>query len=283
MTPNIDRPVNLDLGTSGNTDFQTPSQGKFDAHPGNDQSRHSGAQQEQQLQEDAARLRELLKAESPSLSASLPASKLDQFGEHRVTEQNGTACEDAGPFKLFQGSEQPRPESAPKPQGVPEDDRLALPSHSSPKEEEPSGHAQDNSHGADASEVIRPFELFSSVTPLSPESSPTAVPSGLKDLDEGLSRLARTLLVSEDVQGSQTIRMELTADHYPGVMLEVFKDEGAIVAQFVCSNEHSRTSLARATRWLSESLSSHLNRTTLVRVLTDDPEDPSPVEARHHA
>lgn len=284
MTAKIDRPVTLDLSTPKDPGLQTRSQGKFDAQSEKEHSKHHDQRQEQEFEADARRLRSLLETGEPTPTAGLPDSKLNPLGDQGFVTRNDATSQDAGPFKLFQKIEQPyRKDSAMQQDGAAKDERAPLPPHAASKRDEMPENLRANTQVTDLSEGIRPFELFSSVPPSSLEPSPLAQPAELKLLDEGLARLARTLLVSENMQGSQTLRMELTAEHFPGVVLEVFKDEGAVVAQFVCSNEHSRTSLARAARWLGESMSSHLKRNTLVRVLTDDPEDPSPVEARHHA
>lgn len=101
-------------------------------------------------------------------------------------------------------------------------------------------------------------------------------------LESNLVHMARSVMVGEGVHGA-TIRLDLGSEHFPGVVLEVFKDQGAIVAQFVCANEFSRTRLANATHWLSSSLSRGIGKDTLVRVMSDDPEDPHPVETRTQA
>jgi len=142
--------------------------------------------------------------------------------------------------------------------------------------------SQDDSPDQRDVAALRPLDLFGGTTPTLVEPAPATESPEMTGLEENLARMARTLLVGES-PGGETVRVELATENLPGVVLEVFKDQGAVVAQFICANEHSRTRLARAVPWLGESLSHSLNRDTLVRVLTDDPEDPSPVEVRHQA
>lgn len=213
-----ERPIQLDLGMTQYATFEAPAHGGFEGQPGDGQSTQPDANQDQQLQEDAVRLQELIGIDP---SAPLPV-----------------------PFEPIQQDDEP-------------DERNAS--------------------------ALQPFDLFGRSVPTSAAPAPTIESPELAGLDENLARMARRLLVGESPRGSETVRMELTAENLPGVVLEVFKDQGAVVAQFICTNEHSRTRLALAVPWLGESLSHRLSRDTLVRVLTDDPEDPSPVEARHHA
>lgn len=152
-------------------------------------------------------------------------------------------------------------------------------SHQVPSRPAPRDDPPDERNAA----TMQPFDLFGGSMPTSAEPVPAIESPEMAGLEESLALMARTLLVGESPRGGDTVRMELTTENLPGVVLEVFRDQGAVVAQFTCANEHSRTRLARAVPWLGESLSHRLSRDTLVRVLTDDPEDPSPVEARHQA
>lgn len=108
-------------------------------------------------------------------------------------------------------------------------------------------------------------------------------PSVASSLDAELNQLASRLLVGQGRNGATAVHIQLDAATLPGVTLEVFEADGALVAQFVCTSESSRERLARAVDWLAESLAQRLSRDVLVRVLADDPEDPSPVESRAHA
>lgn len=131
----------------------------------------------------------------------------------------------------------------------------------------------------------RPTDLFAGRVPQSQEPEPADSKSSMlvTELEENIARMARTLMVSQGSQGVTTVRIELGREQLPGVILEVFRNEGTLVAQFVCASEQSRARLARAVSWLGESLSGRLKNDTLIRVQTDDPEDPLPVEVRHRA
>lgn len=137
---------------------------------------------------------------------------------------------------------------------------------------------------APAPQAERPFDLFGQGMPgvaaVPGPAAPAPGTGALAGLDERLSQMARRLLVGEGRHGGQAVQMQLADDDLPGVVLEVFEDEGALIAQFTCSQEDPRERLARNAPWLAEQLAERLQRAALVRVLADDPEDPCPVEAR---
>lgn len=129
----------------------------------------------------------------------------------------------------------------------------------------------------------RPFDLFgpgstAAAAHTAPEAAPEA--SALAGLDQRLAQMAQRLLVGEGRHGGPSVQMQLADEGLPGVVLDVFENEGALVTQFTCSQEDARERLARGAPWLAEQLAERLQRATLVRVLADDPEDPCPVEAR---
>ncbi|WP_051237484.1 hypothetical protein [Ottowia thiooxydans] len=208
MTVSSDRPVSLDIGTSSDASFEARPDSALSAKPGPNHLPKRDADQEQQHEEDAAKLREFL-----------------------------------------------RPEEAAPPM--------------------PSPHLHEQNTAA-----LRPFDLFGS--PVQTQTAPLVESPAIADLKADIVHLARRLMVGESVHGA-TVRVELASETLPGVVLEVFRDQGAIVAHFICANEHSRTRLARAVPWLGESLSRSLSQDTLIRVMTDDPEDPHPVETRNQA
>ncbi|QXL83629.1 hypothetical protein [Comamonas sp. NLF-1-9] len=135
---------------------------------------------------------------------------------------------------------------------------------------------------APAAMAQHPFELFGQALPGAAAAERPAAPeaSALAGLDERLSQMAQRLLVGEGRHGGQAVQMQLADADLPGVVLQVFEDEGALVAEFTCSQEEARERLARNAPWLAEQLAERLQRASLVRVLADDPEDPCPVEAR---
>ena len=134
-------------------------------------------------------------------------------------------------------------------------------------------------------QLLRPLDLFGGSFLKTQEPEPATIGSStpVAELEENIVRMARTLMVSQGPEGVARVRMELGREHFPGVVLEVFRNEGTLVAQFVCASEQSRALLGRAVPWLGESLSRRLKSDTLIRVQTDDPEDPLPVEVRNRA
>ncbi len=215
-----DRPVNLDLGVAPQLNMQMQS-GSGQPSPS-----HSG-QENAQLEQDAAKLQGLLKANE---LAPPPAPT--------ATETPG-GQQNLSPFDLFGASAQTRVDAT---------------------------HAHTPAH----------------IPAPAPVREPERDASVKAELEKNIARMASSLMVGESRHGA-IVRMELSRENLPGVVMEVFKNEGALVAQFICSNEQSRTRLARSVSWLGDSLSGRLNTDTLIRVQTDDPEDPYPVEARNRA
>ncbi|MBV7485196.1 hypothetical protein [Bordetella sp. BOR01] len=120
----------------------------------------------------------------------------------------------------------------------------------------------------------RPFALFGV-----PQG--TAAP-GTFDPPEGLADMlassADRLLVGDGSAGRREVRIELKDDMLPGVTLAVYEEAGRLVAGFVCANEASRERLCGSARVLAQEMAQSLARPALVRVSTDDPEDPCLLE-----
>jgi len=136
------------------------------------------------------------------------------------------------------------------------------------------------SNTAPAAQSLTPFSLFGAAARAASMGSSN---ENLERLEAALSNMARQLLVGEGRSGSPTVKIQLDDPKLPGVVMDVFEAEGSVVAEFVCKNEDTRERLASAARWLAESLSERLQRDTLVRVSSDDPEDPCLTEARGSA
>ncbi len=125
----------------------------------------------------------------------------------------------------------------------------------------------------DASAVVRPFDLY--VPVLAPAE--TVPPAGLAD---NLEQAADRLLVDDgNGGGRREVRITLKDDVLPGVTVAVYQEEGRMVAAFTCANETSREKLNRCAHALAEDMSRSLGQAALVRVSTDDPEDPCLFEA----
>ena len=288
-----DRPVNLDLGVAPQMNMQTQANGERPA------SRHPG-QEHQNLEQDAAKLQDLLNRDDakPAGSESREGNSNSAPDADRIPFVNGeagripgrglnlpldnltTVADDklrpAPGRELTPSPINPRPDGEPRP--VPD------------KELKPAPRSETGAASSEPTQTLNPFELFggmsrsmqspTSVSDLAPASVPAGESQLAKELEGEIARMARSLMVGEGRHGGMTVRMELSRENYPGVTLEVFRNEGALVAQFVCANEHSRARLARAVSWLGESLSKKLDSDTVIRVQTDDPEDLSPVETR---
>lgn len=128
-------------------------------------------------------------------------------------------------------------------------------------------------------DMPRPFALFGAGA--SP-AGPGAADAG----DDVATRLARDLgssverlLVGDGSSGRREARLDLADDLLPGVSVSVFEEAGRVVAAFVCANETSRERLAACAATLASELAQALSRSTLVRVTTDDPDDPCLLEA----
>jgi len=147
--------------------------------------------------------------------------------------------------------------------------------------------SQDGDASPAASEhepdMPRPFALFGA------GASPTG-PSATDGHGDVAMRLARELggsverlLVGDGSSGRREARLDLADELLPGVSVSVFEDEGRVVAAFVCANETSRERLTAGAATLASELAQVLSRSTLVRVTTDDPDDPCPLEATAEA
>ncbi|MBH1965534.1 MAG: hypothetical protein I8H77_14425 [Comamonadaceae bacterium] len=285
-----DRPVSLDLGVSQDAGFQTRPDNPMDTKPGKEHWKRPDAAQEQQLEEDAALLSKLLKAgdAAPNLPAPDVAdsqvrdASMAEFGadarkantsEADTPIPDTVAADGQEAGTMADDSQAAADTPIVKSRIVDAHSMYAHSTHS--REKEPP-------HAPDAESVaLRPFDLFTRSVTVAAPAPPVHAPA-MAALESNLVHMARSLMVGEGVHGA-TIRLDLGSEHFPGVVLEVFKDQGTIVAQFVCANESSRTRLANATHWLSNSLSRGIGKDTLVRVTSDDPEDPHPVETRTQA
>lgn len=95
-----------------------------------------------------------------------------------------------------------------------------------------------------------------------------------RSLQDGVKRL----MVAED---QRSLRMDLDAAAFPGVVVEVFEDAGAWVAQFTCSESGSFDRLAAAAEEMATRMAASLERDALWRVLAEPAAlgERAPVEA----
>lgn len=284
-----DRPVNLDLGVS--SQLESHAQGHSQARREDAHARLSRGGQENQILEDAAKLEKLLTGTSDT---SAPA----------VLHAEQQAALVPRPTDLFAGRlplpREPEPANLNSFMQAQREDGHAVLSHGDQINQTLQDAARLEKHRADTGDssapavldaeqqaalLPRPTDLFTGGVPQSQEAEPanSKSPMLVTELEENIAHMARTLMVSQGTQGVTTVRIELGREQLPGVILEVFRNEGTLVAQFICANEQSHARLTRVVSWLGESLSGRLKNDTLIRVQTDDPEDPLPVEVRHRA
>lgn len=99
------------------------------------------------------------------------------------------------------------------------------------------------------------------------------------ELAESLGHAAERLMVDSDGRGNRQVRIELKEDLLSGVSVAIQELEGRLQVDFFCSVEDSRQRLNRALSRLADTLAHRLGRDVLMRVQTDDDEDPCLQEA----
>ena len=116
-----------------------------------------------------------------------------------------------------------------------------------------------------ADAIPKPFSLFGSVSPEQGVSDSTMAPQ----LHELLDRL-----MVDDEAGGKQVRMDLKDDLLPGVSIVIQEAEGRLQVDFICRAEASRLRLNAALPAQAPLLAQRLERDVLLRVQTDDLEDP---------
>lgn len=112
-----------------------------------------------------------------------------------------------------------------------------------------------------------PFGLFFPAAGAHPPGGASAQQAGaqdrlVKDLQDGVKRL----LVSED---QRSLRLDLDAELFPGVVVRVYEDAGAWVAEFGCSQLESFNRLAEPAQEMAIRLAESLSRDSVWRVLPE--------------
>ena len=120
--------------------------------------------------------------------------------------------------------------------------------------------------GGTSAQVSGPLGLFGINAPSDPADSIT--PRADRSTDEPIivdfySNVKR-LLVSED---QRSLRLDLDATAFPGVVVRVFEDAGAWVAEFSCSELASFKKLAEPAQDLATRMAQALSRDSVWRVL----------------
>ncbi|MBS1196648.1 MAG: hypothetical protein H6R18_433 [Proteobacteria bacterium] len=118
-----------------------------------------------------------------------------------------------------------------------------------------------------------PFSLYQ--TAVSPNlASYSEKSAGQAELASSLSEEVDRLMVADGSNGNRQVRMDLKDDLLPGVTVTIQENEGRLQVDFICSIESSRLKLSRALPELANTLAQRLQRDVLMRVQTDDDEDP---------
>jgi len=139
--------------------------------------------------------------------------------------------------------------------------------------------AEADSQAADPARVEpRPFSLLAA-------GGLSGAPGAQHEGGEAGRRLAREvsvsverLLIGDGSAGRREVRLDLADEVLPGVVVSVFEDEGRLVAAFICASEGSRERLSACAAGLASELAHALSRSVMVRISTDDPEDPCLLE-----
>ena len=119
--------------------------------------------------------------------------------------------------------------------------------------------------------ATQPFALFGSVPVRAViEEQPPAPPIG---------EMVERLMVDDGSHGGKQVRMELKDDLLPGVTVAIQELEGRVQVDFLCSVESSRLRLEAAAPDQARQLAERLQRAVLLRIQTDDEDDPCLFEA----
>lgn len=125
--------------------------------------------------------------------------------------------------------------------------------------------------------VASPFALFgtASVPPVAAAPQDPAASALGPQIEQAVERL----LVDDDHRGRRQVRMDLKDDVLPGVSVVIQHGEGRLQVDFICSQEASRLRLNRSAPTQAQALAERLGCEVLLRVQTDDEEDPCLFEA----
>lgn len=136
----------------------------------------------------------------------------------------------------------------------------------------------DTPSNTDRTPLSSPFALFGAGLSVTADTQPAPGAGQPDGLGEQLAQMAQQLLVGDEHHGRRQVSIRLRDSVLPGVTVAVFEEAGSLVASFTCSSEPSRELLCACMNDLASGLSASLGRSAIVRVSTDDPEDPCLVE-----
>lgn len=117
-----------------------------------------------------------------------------------------------------------------------------------------------------------PFTLFGASAPVVPDL--TSRPRRESALTGALAEQVEHLMVSDGQDGRRAVRLELKDDALAGVTVAIEEIDGRLQVDFFCATEPSRRALNDALPAMATSLAERLRRDVLMRVQTDDEDDP---------
>ncbi len=123
-----------------------------------------------------------------------------------------------------------------------------------------------------AAPTASPFDLFAP-PPAAPGQQLPAAPAPSAALEHTLNQMARRLLVGDGSNGRRGVQIQLADEQLPGVVVDIFEEEGRLLTRFTCSHEGSRERLCAGAAWFADNLAQRLQQAVRVQVQTDDPED----------
>jgi hypothetical protein len=139
------------------------------------------------------------------------------------------------------------------------------------------GTDTDKLPDVDAEKVSAP-NPFSVLVGLPVADLPRPVRQQAADLSHQIGSSIERLMVDDGHNGQHQVRMELKDELLPGVTVVIQELDGRLQVDFICSVESSRLRLNEAAPEQARSLAESLRRDVLLRVQTDDDEDPCLLE-----
>lgn len=125
-----------------------------------------------------------------------------------------------------------------------------------------------------SSPLAAPFGLLADVAVRQPPDEADPGLAWRRQLTETVARL----YVGEGRAGGKQVRMDLDEDVLPGVSVAIEQVEGRLQVDFICRVEASRLKLVGAAPRQAPELAQRLDRPVLLRIQTDDEEDPCLLE-----
>ncbi len=128
------------------------------------------------------------------------------------------------------------------------------------------GQGEEQQEQPESAPVANPFSLFGAglfkpAAVAATEGKPLA-PARLDDVQDSVQKL----LVSQGVDGSREVRLELKAEVLPGTELRIAQHDGRLQIEFVVTDPNSLSWLTAQATSLAEKLGNRLNKQIRIRV-----------------